>query len=173
VDTDHTNTGPQTGVEIAVRTSVPLEYSVAEQVVRVGPAHLIALAFPDKARPNRTDAAVSLHLRHGGALRLPALVELSTPEGHHNGAVIHLRWRARLLSRFFPVMEADLQLHPIAAYETEIALVGTYRPPLGMLGMIGDRLVGSAAATATATAFLDDLSRVLRQDKRPTSSVTE
>ena len=59
-------------------------------------------------------------------------------------------------------MDADLLARPVVGSATELVLVGTYHPPFGILGVLGDLLVGRLVAKSTVESFLDDLSHALQ-----------
>ncbi|HUZ18947.1 MAG TPA: hypothetical protein VMU75_00030 [Acidimicrobiales bacterium] len=99
-------------------------------------------------------------------LRVPARVELLTPPPQHPDAIISLRWQAARLSRLFPVLEADLAVRP-AAGGTELRLDATYRPPLGIAGLVFDHLVGRRIATAATVGFVDALAVAIERDELP------
>jgi hypothetical protein len=70
-----------------------------------------------------------------------------------------LHWRAREGTPLFPVLDAHLEVAALAMHppRIQVTLVGSYRPPLGWLGGLGDAAVGHRIAEETATHFLDDV----------------
>jgi hypothetical protein len=54
----------------------------------------------------------------------------------------------------FPVLDADIRVHPAGEQGTLLALQGTYRPPLGALGQALDRAILHRVAAATIRNFL-------------------
>lgn len=76
--------------------------------------------------------------------------------GEHAQAGIALRWEvAGNGGRLFPVLDADLVLTSAAADKSVLALAGTYRLPLGILGAGIDRLILHRVAEATIRHFLE------------------
>jgi hypothetical protein len=73
------------------------------------------------------------------------------------GFVVPLRWSATGPTELFPVMEADLEISPLGADESQLRLSGSYDPPLGSLGRGLDRLLLHQLAEATVRAFLSQL----------------
>jgi hypothetical protein len=73
------------------------------------------------------------------------------------GFVVPLRWSATGPTELFPVMEADLEISPLGARESQLRLSGSYDPPLGLLGRQLDRLLLHQLAEATVRAFLSQL----------------
>ena len=105
--------------------------------------------------------AVELRIR-------PAGREVSRPVRLHVGGFVcgddrtraSLEWADAAHPRVFPQLEASLEIVPVphdGAAFTELGVVARYRPPLGPLGAIGDRLVGAEVVDASITEFLDDL----------------
>ena len=57
-----------------------------------------------------------------------------------------------------------LEVRPVAhdgAPFTQLGVLARYRPPLGPLGAIGDRLLGAEVVDASLTTFLDDLAEAV------------
>jgi hypothetical protein len=66
-----------------------------------------------------------------------------------------LRWEAAGVSgALFPVLDADITLTPAGQQATRLALVGSYRAPLGGLGAGLDKAILHRVATATIRALL-------------------
>lgn len=64
----------------------------------------------------------------------------------------------------FPVFEGELSLEPLTVGSrliTQVGLSGRYRPPLGALGGVGDRLLGPEVAAASVAEFVDAIARRL------------
>jgi hypothetical protein len=54
----------------------------------------------------------------------------------------------------FPVLDADITMHPAGGNTSLLTLAGAYRPPLGALGEALDRAVLRRVAAATVRNFL-------------------
>lgn len=77
-------------------------------------------------------------------------------------ARLPLRWEATGPgSSLFPALDADISLSPDGTNVTELTLTGVYRPPLGSLGAMLDRVVLSRVAAATVRGFLGQLAQAL------------
>ena len=83
------------------------------------------------------------------------------------GFVMPLRWSATGPAELFPVMEADLEIAPLGADESQLRLSGSYEPPLGSLGRGLDRLLLHQLAEATVRAFLSELVVALLVEPEP------
>jgi hypothetical protein len=119
------------------------------------------LPFP--AEP--VDDGWELELRADGALPAPiarhrAVVEVGDPSGGESIA-IPLRWRSATADRLLPVLEAELELQPLSGGGAHLSLLGTYRPPLSVMGGAGDLLVGHRVAEACVRRFVLDVAERL------------
>lgn len=80
---------------------------------------------------------------------------------HGESAVMALRWEAAGVGGvLFPVLDADLRLAPRGESPQEepattVAVVGVYRPPLGVLGAALDRAGLRLVALATVREFVN------------------
>ncbi|HEY3143522.1 MAG TPA: hypothetical protein VGJ86_20470 [Acidimicrobiales bacterium] len=85
-------------------------------------------------------------------------------------AGLAMHWEAAHHPRMFPVLEATLELVPVPSgrrHFTQVGLVGRYRPPLGVLGDMADRLGGSGVAVESIRHFVEDLARRLESMVTP------
>jgi hypothetical protein len=89
-----------------------------------------------------------------GISRLVEVHARELAESDHT-ARLALRWSAAGPGgRLFPALDADLTLRPAGEHATVLALVGAYRPPLGVLGAGLDQAILHRVAAATIRAFL-------------------
>ena len=107
----------------------------------------------------------------GSVPRLSKAVKVSAGKVRDRGEgfVMPLRWSATGPTELFPVMEADLEIAPLGAEETQLRISGSYDPPLGLLGRGLDRLLLHQLAEATVRAFLSQLVAALLVDPEPES----
>lgn len=146
---------PAAEERLRVTRKVDAPMAEVERVLRIAPERLIELAYDQPPEPD--GLVISLRLVPSIAwLRVPVRVESWTPA--HHGATIAIRWQATHLSRYFPVMDADLIASPGDGAGCQLILEGRYRPPLGLLGLLSDRLIGRFVAASTARRFVDRLS---------------
>jgi hypothetical protein len=79
-------------------------------------------------------------------------------------AGLSVHCRAARHPGMFPLLEASFELASLPSgrrHLTQVGLVGRYRPPLGVLGGIADRLGGSGIAVESIRRFVEDLARRL------------
>jgi len=83
-----------------------------------------------------------------------------------------LRWGDAARPRLFPELTAILEIAPVPNDDvpfTQFGILARYRPPLGPLGAIGDRLVGAEVTDAALTTFLDELAQAAEEQLAPPS----
>lgn len=148
---------------VVVSRVLAAPYAEVARAARLCLPQLVASALPwQRSLPYDLVAAVSpTWLRR--FLRVPVDLEYLRPLRSGDGVVAHLHWRGHLFGRLFPVMDADLVARPLAGGLTDVALIGTYRPPFGALGVLGDVLVGRNVARSTARAFLEQVAVALER----------
>ena len=84
------------------------------------------------------------------------------------GLAVHCR--AARHPGMFPLLEARFELAPLPSGRrqlTQVGLVGWYRPPLGVLGDLADRLGGSGIAVESIRRFVEGVARRLETVSRP------
>ena len=142
-------------VRVTRIVAVPL--SEVEEALRIGPERIANVVY--KSGAYAPDGGTVVLTAGRSWLRVPARIDFLTPTGHP-AASISLRWRASRLAQYFPILEADVLVRGFDG-ATELTLEGTYRPPLGLIGLIFDRLVGRWFATTTVERFVDGLATSL------------
>jgi len=152
--------------ERSVRASAPVRvpFRDVERALRLC---LAALLQPSArgAKPMDGRLVVDVHVRgRFGRMRVPVVIDVETPRHPEAGVVVHLRWRARRLPKLFPIMDADLSVHPRVGDGSELTLSGSYLPPLGPLGVLGDLVVGRLAHSTTQ-ALVEDLAAAIESGR--------
>jgi hypothetical protein len=93
-----------------------------------------------------------------GALGLSREVQVQAREltTRDDSAGLAIRWEVTGPGGgLFPVLDADIRLHPSGDGATLLTLEGAYRPPLGGLGQALDRAILHRVAAATIRNFLN------------------
>jgi len=101
-------------------------------------------------------------LARAGIGGLTKAVAVETIPAYLRGAVVvvPIRWvAAGPMSGAFPVLDANLELSAVES-QTDLVLIGSYRPPLGKLGEAIDRILLKSVARATVRNFLAQLAEV-------------
>lgn len=93
-------------------------------------------------------------------------IELGKPRDAGYATFIPIKWHGKDQGGLFPSMDAELEITalddqlPLA----QIGLLGRYRPPVGLLGAVGDAMLMHRIAEASVRHFVSDLAVRLRQD---------
>lgn len=69
--------------------------------------------------------------------------------------VLPMTWRATTAEALFPLFESDIEVGPLGPGWTQLSVSARYRPPLGALGRMIDRVLMHRVAEATVKDFLD------------------
>jgi hypothetical protein len=111
------------------------------------------------------DGALTGLLRVGpGGPAAGKLVRVSFLDPVYRGDVmtVGMRWEATgAAGALFPMLDANISLSPAGDHAARLALVGSYRPPLGRLGAGLDRGVMHQVAAATMRSLLRDVAVAL------------
>jgi hypothetical protein len=88
--------------------------------------------------------------------RRSAVVETSPVSVTSDGDVLlrSLRWHASEREDWFPILDGDLELSRLTDASCQLTLSGSYRPPLAVVGQLGDRLLGHRIAEAVVCTFV-------------------
>ena len=68
-----------------------------------------------------------------------------------------VEWRSASRERMIPVLEGDLELASVNGHGCQLSLMGSYRPPMSVMGDAGDRLFGHRVAEACVRRFVLDV----------------
>lgn len=99
------------------------------------------------------------------AIRLGGMREESLPGTLLSHVTrVELEWQAASSPGLFPVMKAELAIYPLSPTETQVELTGRYEPPMGVLGVAIDAVVGHRIAEATCHRFVRAVVERLRND---------
>jgi hypothetical protein len=92
----------------------------------------------------------------GGILAKEVVMAIGKPFMSRRGAVLPVRWRATGAEALFPSLDGELSIES-ADPGTRLHLRATYRPPLGAVGGLMDRLVLARLARSTAANWVDGI----------------
>jgi len=139
-------------VELTRRVPVPVEVAVAvlnQDLHRVIGSRLRAPltageAFTDLevGIPGGRQIAREVHLGFGPLLDEDGIMALP------------VWWEDAEHPELFPTFDGGVELHP-AGEETELRLIGSYRPPFGAFGRFADGLAGRRVVAASLEAFVE------------------
>lgn len=115
-------------------------------------------------------AAGGRTLARAGFAGLSKTVRVSTLEPYTRGdiTVIVLRWSATgPFGDLFPTLDADLEVSAAGSGLSRVALIGSYRPPLGPVGELLDQTVLHRAGALTIRHWLRGARTVATTAKSP------
>ena len=80
---------------------------------------------------------------------------------------LQLEWRAAAMPHLFPIMNAEISVYPLTATETQLDFSGFYEPPLGVLGLALNAMIGHRIAEVSVHRFLGNVAQYLRAGCKP------
>ncbi len=137
-------------------THILLPFATSAELLSGDPA----LWLPPPAEPVGPEWQVTLHA--DGALREgmsehEALVTVGPTSWAELGLLRRISWRSSKSERLVPMLDADLELVALDGSGCQLSLMGSYRPPLSVIGAAGDRLLGHRVAEACVRRFVLDV----------------
>lgn len=144
-------------------------YAAVRDALRGDPQGLFNRATTHAASRARSVVA-SLHVELGSLdLAADVVIEVGgiTEREHASSklvTVVELSWTGARSPGLFPAMRAELRVFPLSSAETQLELIGTYDPPLGVLGDAIDALVMHRVADASVHRFLTEVAEQLRSE---------
>ena len=90
-------------------------------------------------------------------------VEIGPPHRSPSTTVFRLSWEAADRPGLFPSLDAELEVAPLGASVTQLAINARYVPPFRAIGRALDRAILSRVAEATLKDFLDHVAVALSQ----------
>jgi hypothetical protein len=111
-----------------------------------------------------------------GALGLSKVVRVQARDlaEREGSAGLAIRWEVTGPgSGLFPVLDADIKLHPGEEQRTLLTLQGAYRPPLGAVGQALDRAILHRVAATTIRNFLDRVAAGITGQPAPAGAHTD
>ena len=153
---------------VDVMRYVPIAVDRAVALVETGPQRLVgAHAGDEDAGVART--VLQVELPGGGTVTRSARVGFGPVMEEGGAVVLPVWWEDAEHPDLFPTFDGGLELRKDGR-GTALHLVGSYVPPLGLLGRFGDGLAGHRIVMASLNKFLADVATLLTaaaQDEVP------
>ena len=130
------------------RTELPVPFEVVAAALRSGPRAWI----PDFAE--QPDGQLLCTMAITPWLARTAEMGLGAVSFGEGWLTVPVTWRAAETDVLFPVFTGELQATRISDASTELALVGSYQPPLGPVGELVDHVVMHRVASRALAGFL-------------------
>jgi hypothetical protein len=149
-----TATPHRRAVEELVRR-VPVPAAAATALLQRDPRRIIGshLGAPWTTTGIHVDLAVELFSGHQVARAVRIGVGPLIEDDDDGALAVPLWWQAADHPHLFPTFDGGLELRG-DEQETELRLVGSYRPPLGAVGRFADGVVGHRVVMASLDGFL-------------------
>ena len=145
-----------------------IPFARATAILRGDPARWL----PEPTTPR--DGGFVVTMRAAGLLPAPEVDAIVTVEpvtiDRETLFVRPIAWRAASANRLFPTLTADLEIEAVNGTAIRFALVGSYRPPVSVVGEAADRLVGHHIAEAVVRTFLEGVAE--RMNATPAEAST-
>jgi hypothetical protein len=141
-------------VRYYMELDLPVEMAVVALADR--PSEWIpAMVLDAERRGDALFVEVGLAVNGQRVLGKVVRIEVGTSTRLGEKTVLPMSWSATGPRGLFPVMEGDLEVAPLGAERTQLAMSARYRPPLGPLGRVADRAVMHRIAEATIKDFVE------------------
>lgn len=97
-----------------------------------------------------------------------AIVRLGDADEDERGGLLRaISWQSASVERLVPTLDGDLELVSLEGYGCQLSLMGSYRPPLSVIGEAGDRLFGHRVAEACVRRLVLDVAERLHAATLP------
>ena len=156
-------------IEVSSTTRVP--FGRARAVLLDGPGAVFSAAPADgDPRRRRFDTELTVGLGAGASLHQRVTLQLGDARSTERALVLPIAWKATGRHRLFPAFAGELGVSPVRT-GTELRLAGRYTVPLGVLGWLGDGVVGRRLAGRSLAALADQLAARLMSEVERLPSV--
>lgn len=138
---------------------LPIAADVALALVEAGPQGFVGTRA-EGCSDARARADLQVELPGLGSVTRSACVGFGPLMEEEGAAVLPVWWEDAEHPDLFPTFDGGLELYPDGR-GTALRLVGSYVPPLGLLGRFGDGLAGHRIVVASLNKFLGDVAALL------------
>lgn len=138
---------------------LPIAADLALAMVEAGPQRLVG-GRAGGCGDAQARADLRVELPGMGSFTRSARVGFGPLMEEDGAAVLPVWWEDAEHPELFPTFDGGLELYPDGR-GTALRLVGSYVPPLGMLGRFGDGLAGHRIVLASLSKFLADVASLL------------
>jgi hypothetical protein len=144
---------------IEVATPLRAAFAQAREIVLDDPGAVFseALAVDEQHHP-RLPAELSVDLGAGASVHQAVMLKLGTAQSTDTAVLVPVAWRATGRERLFPTFRGELEAFE-ARSGTRLRLHGIYTVPLGVIGRIGNDVLGWRLARRSLEDLLARLAR--------------
>lgn len=93
-------------------------------------------------------------------------IQIGSPRVVNSKTILPIAWTAHGGERYFPRLDADIEIAPLGSHRTQLSISARYRPPLGAVGKVLDKALLHRVAEATIKDFLDRTGERITSDVR-------
>lgn len=140
---------------VSHRTEVLCAFDEVAAALESSPWHWIPGLVEEPAGRYLCTIAVSPRLSRRAELGV------GLPQAGDGWLAVPVSWRAAEADVLFPVFAGEVQARRLPDGRTELALVGSYRPPLGPVGELADQAVMHWVASRALAGFLQRVGELL------------
>jgi hypothetical protein len=117
------------------------------------------LGSPDGAGPKRRrfPADLSVQVGRTGVIHVQVEIEIRAVHLDADSARWDMTWHAIDHPRLFPVFEGTLALEPAERGGTIVRMTGSYEPPFGPVGAVGDGVMRHRVAHTSIERYLGSI----------------
>jgi hypothetical protein len=114
------------------------------------------LGSPEGAGPKRRrfPADLSVQVGRTGVIHVRVEIEIRAVHLDHDSARWDMTWHAIDHPHLFPVFEGTLGLEPAERGGTILRMTGSYEPPIGPVGAVGDSVMRHRVARQSIERYL-------------------
>lgn len=138
--------------KIEGRATAPVSFAEAAVALSVDPLSVIA---PGGEGAERT---VDVTVKVSGSVSLvqPVILTAGVPSSDDGTLSFAVRWSPASHGRTLPSFSGRLTVSDAGGGVTAVVVSGEYVPPLGVVGVVGDSVLGHRVALATVAALADE-----------------
>lgn len=146
-----TQARPRRVVQFARRLAVPLEAAVA--VLRQSPERIVETELGAPWTGPGVHSELGVELFGGRYMARQVRIGFGPVLDDDDAVALPLWWQDAEHPHLFPTFDGGLELRS-SGDATELRLIGSYQPPLGVVGRFGDGLLGHRLVMASLERFL-------------------
>ena len=149
-------------------TAISIAFGRARKVLLADPGVVFGdTETVDDRRARRFSADLAIGLGGGAEVRQQVTLQLGAPRSAGTELLVPLTWHPRGRQRWLPSFRGVLSASPDRR-GTRLRVQGTYAVPLGVVGRLGDDVVGHRLARRSLGGLVDEFGRRLVSEVRRT-----
>ncbi len=94
------------------------------------------------------------------------IVAVGKPNLSRHRLSLPVTWRATGAESLFPRLDGQLEMSPLGEDSSRLRLLASYRPPMGAIGAVVDRVMLAGLARATVADWVDRVAATIESDEQ-------